>query len=193
MSGFGAIGFWVAVGFGAVGFWVAVGFGADGFWGAVGFGTAVTVGGVAVGLKTGFFLFFTVTLQTSFLFFIFAVTFTFPVFLAVTFPRLLTTAVFLSVDFHFTFLELVPRIFKVKLFPGRSVSFFRFSLGEAASESAGAARRVSSERRELPLKVLYFLNISCILIPFISCVICYNLWVVVVSITQNITKVLQND
>ena len=110
-----------------------------------------------------------------------------------TFPRLLTTAVFLSVDFHFTFLELVPRIFKVKLFPGRSVSFYRFSLGEAASESAGAARRVSSERERLPVKVLYFLNISCILIPFISCVICYNLWVVVVSITQNITKVLQND
>lgn len=156
MSGFGAIGFWVAVGFGAVGFWVAVGFGADGFWGAVGFGTAVTVGGVAVGLKTGFFLFFTVTLQTSFLFFIFAVTFTFPVFLAVTFPRLLTTAVFLSVDFHFTFLELVPRIFKVKLFPGRSVSFFRFSLGEAASESAGVARRVSSERERTPVKSFVF-------------------------------------
>ncbi len=115
MSGFGAVvGFGIIVGFGnTVGFgtWVTVG-----FW-AGGFGVAVTVGG-AVGLKTGFFLFFTVTLQTSFLFFIFAVTFTFPVFMAVTFPRLLTAAVFLSVDFHFTFLELTPRIFKVKLFPG---------------------------------------------------------------------------
>ena len=99
MSGFGAVvGVGIIVGFGnTVGFgtWVVVGFWTGGLLGADGF------------------LFFTVTLHTSFLFFIFAVTFTFPVFLAVTFPRLLTVATFLFVDFHFTFFDLLPRIFRV--------------------------------------------------------------------------------
>lgn len=192
MSGFGfVVGFGILVGFGNIvgfGTWVTVG-----FW-AGGFGVAVTDGGVAVGLETGFFLFFTVTLQTSFLFVTVAVTFTVPVFLAVTFPRLLTVAVFLSEDFHFTFLELRPRIFKVKLFPGRSVSFFRFSLREAASVSAGAARRVSSERERTPVKSFVFVeylmythsfHISCYMLQPFGCGCKYS-----IKYYKNVTNLL---
>ena len=103
------VGFGTVVGFGNIvglGTWVTVGFWVGGVPGADGFG-------VAVGFATGFFLFFTVTLQTSSLFFTFAVTFVFPAFLAVTFPWLLTVAMFLLADFHFTFLDLRPRIFRV--------------------------------------------------------------------------------